>query len=314
MRKGILFPSLGFLSFALLLSPASVRAQAAAPDQIQVTITASASSGTALPALGRQDVIVHQDGRPQQVLELIPASNPKSSLQLAILVDDGLNSEIGTQFDDLRQFIHSLPANCQVEIAFAANGSASVLQGFTSDRDLAAKALRLPVGESQAQMGVYFAVSDLVKKWPAGAARREILLISDGIDLTYGVAESAPGLNLGLALARDAAQRNNIIIYSLFASGASMLSHNPYLILNGQGCLSQLAIETGGDAFFLGDRTPVDFRPYLQQVTKFLGQQYLLKFRAALPPQAGFHKLQVSTEIPHVEILAPMRVYLPAAK
>jgi VWFA-related protein len=314
MRKQFLIPPLGFLLLVLLGSATTVCAQTAGPDQIQVTITASAPSGATLPALGREDVVVHQDGRPQQVLELIPSSDPKASLQLAILVDDGLNSELGTQFSDLHQFIHSLPASGQVEIAYAANGRALVLQGFTSDHDLAAKALRLPVGESQAQMGIYFAVSDLIKNWPAGAARREILLISDGIDLSYGVAESAPSMNLALAQAHNAAQRNNITVYSLFASGATMLSHNPYLILNGQGCLSQLAIETGGDAFFLGDRTPVAFQPFLQQVTKFLGQQYLLTFRATLPPRAGFHKLQVSTEIPHVEILAPSRVYLPAAK
>jgi hypothetical protein len=314
MRKLFQFPFLALLLFALLVPVSTVGAQSMASDQMQVTITASAPSGTVPSALGRQDISVHQDGQPRPVIDLVPSSDPKASLQLVVLVDDNLTAEIGSQFADLRQFIHSLPGNSQIEVAYAAYGHASVVQKFTSDRDLAAKALRLPIGDPRVLSGVYFAVSDLIKNWPAGAGRREILLIGNGIDLTYGVAESTPGLNPSLIEAHDAAQRNNITVYTLFASGAGILARNPYLILNGQGCLSQLAIESGGDSFSLGDQTPVSFQPFLQQITKLLGRQYLLTFRAALLPRAGFHKLQVSTEIPHVEILAPTRVYLPAAK
>lgn len=314
MRKHFLFQSLGFLLFSLLSPLSSIRAQGTAPDQVEVTISAIAPSGAAPPALGRKDVLVHQDAQLRQVTDLVSANDAKASLQFAVLVDDGLNTELGVQFGDLRQFIRALPGNSQIEVAYADNGTASILQSFTADRDLAAKSLRLPVGEAQAHAGIYFAVSDLIKKWPVGTGRREILLISDGLDLTYGVADSAPGQNLALAEALDAAQKNNITVYSLFASGAGVLARNPYLILNGQGCLSQLAIETGGDSFFLGDQTPVAFQPYLQQVVKLLGQQYVLTFRAALPQQAGFQKLKVSTEIPRVEILASSRVYLPAAK
>src|SRR6185437_15225450 len=70
-------------------------------------------------------------------------------------------------------------------------------------------------------------------------------------------------------------------------------------------------LDTGGDSFFLGFQTPVAFRPFLQQLTGLLGQQYLLTFRAALPQKAGFHDLKVSTEMSGVELMVPSRVYLP---
>ncbi|MHB8486331.1 MAG: vWA domain-containing protein [Candidatus Acidiferrales bacterium] len=281
------------------------------PDLVQMTVTAAGRSGAKPPALERIDVSVHQDNRPRPVVNLIPANSPKASLDFVILVDDSLNTALGTQFSDIKNFIRSLPEGSRVAVAYAANGTATMQQDFTTDRAAAEKAIRLPNGQFQGSSGIYFAVDDLIKKWPEGAARREVLLISDGIDLSYGVDATSPGLNSPLEQAISAAQRNNITIYSLFASGAGIVARNGFLILNGQGCLGKLTLDTGGDSFFLGFQTPVAFRPFLQQLTELLGQQYLLTFRAALPQKAGFHDLKVSTEMSGVELMAPSRIYLP---
>ncbi len=281
------------------------------PDLVQVTVTAAGRSGAAPPALERIDVSVHQDSQPRPVIDLVPANSPKASLDFVILVDDSLNTRLGTQFRDIKDFIHSLPEGSRIAVAYAANGTATMQQDFTTDRAAAEKAIRLPNGQFQGSSGIYFAVSDLIKKWPEGAARREVLLISDGIDFTYGVDDTVPGLNPALEQAIEAAQRNNVTIYSLFASGAGIFARNQFLILNGQGCLGKLTLDTGGDSFFLGFQTPVAFRPFLQQLTGLLGRQYLLTFRATLPPKAGFHELKVSTEMSGVELMAPSRIYLP---
>ena len=281
------------------------------PDLVQVTVTAAGRSGAAPPALERIDVSVHQDSQPRPVIDLVPANSPKASLDFVILVDDSLNTRLGTQFRDIKDFIHSLPEGSRIAVAYAANGTATMQQDFTTDRAAAEKAIRLPNGQFQGSSGIYFAVSDLIKKWPEGAARREVLLISDGIDFTYGVDDTVPGLNPALEQAVEAAQRNNVTIYSLFASGAGIFARNQFLILNGQGCLGKLTLDTGGDSFFLGFQTPVAFRPFLQQLTGLLRRQYLLTFRATLPPKAGFHELKVSTEMSGVELMAPTRIYLP---
>jgi len=281
------------------------------PDIVQVTVTAAGRSGATPPALERIDVSVHQDNRPRPVVDLIPANSPKASLDFVILVDDSLNTALGTQFRDIKDFIRSLPEGSRIAVAYAANGTATMQQDFTTDRAAAEKAIRLPNGQFQGSNGIYFAVDDLIKKWPEGAARREVLLISDGIDLSYGVDATSPGLNSPLDQAISAAQRSNITVYSLFASGAGIVARNQFLILNGQGCLGKLTLDTGGDSFFLGFQTPVAFRPFLQQLTGLLGRQYLLTFRAALPQKAGFHDLKVSTEMSGVELMAPSRIYLP---
>ena len=318
MRKQFTLTSISLfvlmtLPFAAPLSAQDAQPQTSSSGLVRVTVTAAGHSGEVPPALEKVDVSVHQDNQPRPVVDLVPATGPKTSLDFVILVDDSLNTQLGTQLQDIKDFIHSLPENSRIAVAYAANGAARMQQNFTTDRAPAEKAARLPLGRYQGANGIYFALADLIKKWPQGAARREVLLISDGIDITYGVDATSPGLNSPLDQAISAAQRNNITVYSLFASGAGIFARNQFLILNGQGCLGKLTLDTGGDSFFLGFQTPVAFRPFLQDLTKMLGQQYLLTFRAALPQKAGFHALKVSTEMSGVQLLAPSRVYLPTA-
>jgi len=61
-----------------------------------------------------------------------------------------------------------------------------VAQDFTNDHELAAKALRLPLGSNGAFGSPYLALLDLMKRWPASADRHSILLISSGIDYFRG--------------------------------------------------------------------------------------------------------------------------------
>ena len=51
------------------------------------------------------------------------------------------------------------------------------------------KALRLPMGLRGVNGSPYFSLTDLIKRWPASMARREVLMVSDGIDLYYGTGD-----------------------------------------------------------------------------------------------------------------------------
>src|SRR5260370_3683696 len=63
-----------------------------------------------------------------------------------------------------------------------------VAQDFTQDRALAAKDLRIPLGNLGAFSSPYLAVQDWLKRWPssAGDHRSSIILISSGIDYFRG--------------------------------------------------------------------------------------------------------------------------------
>ena len=98
-------------------------------------------------------------------------------LYLAVVIDDSLASGIANQWDDLKAFLTSQPNTTYVSVSYARNGTVVVAQDFTNDHELAAKALRLPLGSGGAFSSPYLALQDLMKRWPASADRHSILLI-----------------------------------------------------------------------------------------------------------------------------------------
>lgn len=59
--------------------------------------------------------------------------------------------------------------------------------------------------------------------------------------------------------------------------------------------------------------TLVSFKPYLDQFQKSLDNHYYLVFQATPRKNAGFQRVNILTELPKSEILAPDNVWVPAA-
>lgn len=297
--------------------PLPVRAQAnesAGADLIRVTVTVSSRDQGAPLALLKEDVMVRQDNERRPVVDWVPARGDRAGLDLAILVDDSLDTSLGSQLRDLTQFLRDLPATTRVGVFYSSHGTTSLRQDFTADHELAVKALRLPSGSINDGSSIYLSIADLLKRWPKSDNRAAVLLISDGIDIFRGVSLSEPYQDIDLQAAIDQAQRNGIIVFTLFANGAARYRSNFYLISNGQSCLQRMAAETGGEAYFQGSQTPVAFLPFLEKAANRFERQYVLTFRAHPAEKPGFARLRVTTEVPRVEMTAPARVYVPAAQ
>jgi hypothetical protein len=82
----------------------------------------------------------------------------------------------------------------------------------------------------------------------------------------------------------------------------------------GQNYLSEMAEETGGEAYFLGSETPVSFAPYLDDLSQRLTHQYLLVFQAKPEKKPGLQSVRLRTELPNVELAAADKVFVPAEK
>lgn len=300
----------------LLLGTSSLAAQDStnpAGPLVRVTVTAVGRTNP-VPEVTQPDVLVYQgrDRRPVTDWQAVEV-NRAAGLDLAILLDENLDSAVGLQLNDLADFVRSLPPEARVGVAYARNGTAAFTQTFTTDHERAAKALRLPLGRTAAFNSPNLSLVDLMKRWPEDNNRREVLLVSSGIDLFRGVADSSPGVNPDLDRAIRVAQREGIIVHTIYARGAGRAYRNFFLISNGQGTLSRLAYETGGEAYFQGFDTPIAFEPYLTRLRTVLDNQYLLTFRAEPAKKAGYQRLRVTTEVPMVELVAPEHVYIPSA-
>src|SRR6266849_1885898 len=157
-------------------------AGAAEPGTVTTTITAVGKKNTSPPVITKDNVQLFLNKERTQVADL----NHGEKLYLAVLIDDSLDSGVANQWSDLKAFFAAQPATTYISVAYARNGTAMLAQDFTNDHDLAAKALRIPLGTGGAFSSPYLALQDLLKRLPASHDRRSILLIFSCIDYFRG--------------------------------------------------------------------------------------------------------------------------------
>jgi hypothetical protein len=280
---------------------------AAAPGTVNLTVTAIGKKDTSPPLVTKEDVLFYLNRDRTQIADW----KHGEKLYLAVLIDDSLDSNIAGQWGDLKAFFASQPADTYVLVAYARNGTAMVAQDFTNDRELAAKALRLPLGNAGAFASPYLALLDLMKRWPASADRRSILLISSGIDYFHGGFDArSPDLDSTISRA----QKQNINVWTIYAPDGGHRGRGFFLATRAQSNLSQLSGETGAESFYLGTGAPVTIKPYLDELSTHLSNQYLLTLKASGGAQGRFERARVSTELGYVEFMNAPQVFLPAAK
>jgi hypothetical protein len=297
--------------------------------QVHLVITAEAQKeDSELPALRQDDVKVKQGKTFLQVTQLIPARGDTAGLQLFILVDDTLDSHVGNNLNDIRDFISAQPPATLIGIGYISNAGVNIIQNFTPDHALAAKALRLPRGTTSTMDSPYLSLISLVKGWPQQNVRREVLMVTDGIDRLRGekptasqlgpaygpVYHSMPIMSPDVNSASEISQRYNVIVHSLYAIGVGRAARSSWDLQIGLSGLSKLADETGGECFSLGTSNAVSFKPYLERLQKIFDSQYYLVFLATPGKKPSLQRVKLTTELANVEIAAPDNVWVAAEK
>jgi len=288
----------------------------AATVPVRMTVTVNPIGDKPVPELSREDVMVKQGKDRLKVTDWIPACGGQAGLDLFILIDDSCDSSLGSQLGDLRSFINAQPPTTSVGVGYMSNATVQILQNFTPDHAQAANAVRIPRGSPGSYGSPYLSVIDLMKRWPAHPNRREVVMVTDGIDRARRSSSSRsrmPSTNPDVDTASSVAQRTATIIYALYSPGIGRMHRSFWEANNGQSDLSRLAEDTGGESYFLGVQSPVSFKPYLDDVQKLLGNQYILGFLAVPKKKAGLQSVRISTEVNGVEFSAADSVWVPAA-
>jgi hypothetical protein len=222
-----------------------------------------------------------------------------------------------------------------IGIAYMSNATIQIAQNLTVDHALAAQALRLPRGSSSSMDSPYLSLVSLIKSWPQQKVRREVLMISDGIDrlrgdTTYsspfpaanvrgGRSLQPPGISTMPTISSDAdtasnvSQRYGVIVHSIYATGIGRLSRNAWEAQRGQSGIAKITDETGGEYFALGTQNAVSFKPYLERLQKILDNQCFLVLQVPPRKKEGMQRVRISTEVPNVDIAAADNVWVPAS-
>jgi hypothetical protein len=333
-----LLTALALLGIGARFASSQESAGASSAVQVHMVITDEAvRDDSEIPILRPENVKVQQGKTSLKIDHLIPARGDNAALQLFILIDDTCDTGIGNSLNDLRDFINAQPATTVVGVAYMSNASIQVVQNFTNDHAAAAKAIRLPRGSVSSMDSPYLSLISLLKSWPEQKVRREVLMVSDGIDRLRGTAMDrsayTPGYGRGTRgpaptmptsssmttispdadTASAAAQRYGVIVHGIYATGVGRAGRNAWEAQLGQGGVGKIADETGGEYFSLGTQNLVSFKPYLDRLQRVLDNQYYLVFGAIPKNKAGLQRVRISTETSGFEIAAADNVWVPAA-
>ena len=279
---------------------------------VHMVVTVEPHHGSDVATVTRDDVMVYEGKERDQVLDWVPAQGDHAGLELFILIDDSSSQSVDTQISDIKKFIAAQPATAKIGVAYMQNGTARIEQNLTDNHDLAAKAIRLPVGYFGADASPYFSLSDLAKHWQQDGTRHEVLMVTNGFDPYY---ETGDMLDPYLAAAIEDCQKTGILASAIYAPSAGHVGHSYWLNYWGQIYLAKLAEETGGEAYYIGFNGPaVDFTPYLKDLAARLNHQYLLTFAAKPKKKPGLQHVKLRTELHNVDLVSADAVYVPASE
>ena len=299
-----------FLMVLLEVVPVQARPQSEAAGTVPVTtvVTALGSKFTAPPAIGKQDITVHEGKQTREVLNWIPAQGDRAGLQLAIVIDDSLRKSFGNQLQALRAFITSQPPSTSVGVFYATNGTVSAASQFNPDSAAVAKTLRMPLGTYGANSSIYQSLMQMIAGWPVTGARRQIILFSDGFDYLRKERFS-PDVQTAI----DKAQQAGIVIFTIYEPTAGRPGVSRSINTIGQRNLAMVVEGTGGYNFYEGRGAPVGIDPYMNSMGTILKNQYFLTFATAPSKneKGELRSVKVITERRDVELRTQDKVFVP---
>lgn len=267
------------------------------PSRVVVTIGHHLTVDRVAPS--KENFTVQDQSGPRPITKLTPLVGP---MEMYLLIDDSVNYEIGRRLDELEKFVRAQPISTSIGVAYVHDGMLRVTEPPTTNRDQVAKALRPPAGGDSATP--FAALAELINNWTPGSDRRAVLMISNGISKAPLENQEDPAAEAAIT----AAQRAGVIVYALYHPSADYLT-NDMGILAGQTQLANVAMQTGGQAYFIGFGPLRSLTPFLSDVSDQLTSQYWLEYLAGPNSDCGgLEKLKVRCNIPDLELIVPSRV------
>ena len=254
-QHGLTKLSVLLATFLLLgAEPSQAQSATAASGNVTFTVTAVGKMEGA-SAIAKDDVQLFLGKDRKQIGDWKKDDN----LFLAILIDDSIDPSAASNWNDLKEFIMAQPATAHVAVGYIRNATTVMAQDFTTNHEMAAKALRMPMGVAALGSSPYLGAMDLLKRWPQSGPRRSILLISSGVDYFRGRGSGPIYPDVDPLIQR--AERQNTNIWGVYYPSSGHRGRSFYLVSYAQNNLSKLSGETGAESYYLGYGVPVSFKP-----------------------------------------------------
>jgi hypothetical protein len=246
-----------------------------------------------------------QGDRQLPVTDVLPLQGDHAALEFYILIDERLNPNQQMLFDGLRRFAAHMDPATSVGIAYMYNGEVRIAQVPTPDHDLAVRALQASAGTESAGANPYTS-QPTTPSAPAGL-RREVLMVTDGMDRFEDIGDSNMFINEAVADAESA----GVLVYSLYAPAQGPAADAPALIHWGRTYLAELAGQTGGEACTTTPLTPEELDGCFASLTRSLRNQYRVTFLAE--PGAAVQPISFEARGINTGLVAAREFFMPEA-
>ncbi len=296
-----------FLSAGLTSAQNKAAGDGTKPGTATFTVTVVGKKD-ATPPLALDDVQLFTGKERRQIANW----RKGEKLFLAILIDDSIDSAAAGQWDYLKEFIMAQPPSTYLAVGYLRNNTTMMAQDFTENHELAAKALRIPIGLGGIGSSPYLSTMDMLKRWPATGLRRSVILISSGIDYFRGPNYGTYSPDLDPLIQR--AQRQNTNIWTIYFPSSSHRGNSFFLANNAQTNLAKLADNSGAESYYLGVSAPVSLKPYFDEIAQHLNNQYLLSFVGSGGEKGRYQPVKLRTEFKDVEFFTPSAVFIAGTK
>lgn len=258
-----------------------------------VTVTVDAGKGTA-PRLETADFAVYKG---KSRLEIVGVKGPSEApVNVAVLIQDGLDQGVGHELDTIKEFIEGLPAGSRVMVGYLKGTGLQVAEPFTANLEEASDSVRLPISAFDESSVPFIGLHEALERFEGIEGRNQVVMITNGLELNRDFQSASPVNNMDLDRAISKAQRLGIPVWGIFANSAGRIGRHSTAIAFGQGSLKRLSDETGGRAFFNG-RSFVTFDHALARIADGFRNQYLVAYR-----DGGKGDLEVTVEASGVEL------------
>ena len=251
---------------------------------VQVPVSASDATGQPVKDLKAEDVVIEEEGRPQQVVVL--GEPGKTPVEIALLFD--LSGSVHGQFEfeqrAATQFIRDVLKPGDALSLFSIGIVPKMIKERTTNgEEVIAGLMQLqPLKEPTAFFDSVVEAANYLDKTAAADSRRVLIVISDG--------EENYSKNSSLNDALREIQKKDILFYSINPSGEGIRLN--VMSLKGQGNMDAMASQTGGLAFNLVRIEHLEL--VFRQIAQELQAQYLFGYYSTDERRdGGFRRLAV---------------------
>jgi len=270
--------------------------------EVQMILTSADHMNHNPPALKPADITISD----ATITDWMPFEGGRD-LDLFIVIDDSADYDFAVGLQELKRFVMAQPLSASIGVAYIHDGALRIVENPTTDRQLAVRALRPPLGSKTANP--YCALSELIHGWQTKSLRREVVMVTAGVD---DAATGEPVCVSAETATRDA-ERAGVEVFALYNPASDYVSKDWAKVDAGLVSLASVCYETGGEAYFVGHTPALSIEPFLADITEHLAHQYLVKFRVTPMPDGGFQTIFVRPAKADQELMKPERIWVPGS-